>query len=50
MTLEQIRQEAERRAILSTLKKNKGNKKETAKALGISRQMLHKKINMLHIT
>jgi len=50
MTLEQIRQEAERRAILSTLKKYKGNKKESAKALGISRQMLHKKINKLHIT
>ena len=49
-TLDQIKLDAERDAIINTLEKCKGNKTEAAKSLGISRQMLHNKINLLDIS
>jgi transcriptional regulator with PAS, ATPase and Fis domain len=48
-TLEQVRLEAERGAIIRTLKKYGGNKTEAAKVLGISRQMLYNKMRTFHI-
>lgn len=50
MTLEQIKMDAERNAIINMLKNCNGNKTEAAKALGISRQMLHNKINSYGIS
>ncbi len=48
-TLERIKLDAEREAIINMLKKCNGNKTETAKVLGISRQLLYKKLNTLGI-
>jgi transcriptional regulator with PAS, ATPase and Fis domain len=49
-TLDQIKSEAEREAIINTLKYCSGNRTEAARVLGISRQMLHQKLNTLEIT
>lgn len=49
-TLHEIRQRAERKAIVEALATYKGNKVKAAKALNISRSLIHKKINSLNIT
>ena len=48
-TLPQMMDELEKEIIQNTLKLNGGNKQKTAKKLGISRQMLHRKIKQFHI-
>jgi transcriptional regulator with PAS, ATPase and Fis domain len=48
-TLDSQRIETERKAILQALKQCNGSKTEAARALGISRQMLHNKIRQLGI-
>ncbi len=49
VTLEEAKRQAEIDTILSTLKFYKSNKTKAAGALGISRQMLHKKILQYHL-
>lgn len=49
-TLSQVRDRAERKAIVDALVNCRGNKVKAAAALGISRSLIHKKINKFHIT
>lgn len=49
-TLSQIRDRAERKAIVDALVNCRGNKVKAAKILGISRSLIHKKINKFNIT
>lgn len=49
-TLSQVRDRAERKAIVDALINCRGNKVRAAAALGISRSLIHKKINKFHIT
>lgn len=49
-TLSHVRDRAERKAILDALVNCRGNKVNAAKALGISRSLIHKKIKKFHIT
>ncbi len=49
-TLAHVRERAERKAILDALANCRGNKVQAARALGISRSLIHKKISQFHIT
>jgi len=49
MTLEELKEQVEIQAINNVLEKCKGNKTKASEQLGISRQMLHKKIEKYHI-
>lgn len=49
-TLEQVRDRAERKAIIDALINCHGNKAKAARSLGISRSLIHKKINKFLIT
>ena len=49
-TLEQVRGRAERKAIIDALINCHGNKVKAARSLGISRSLIHKKINKFSIT
>ena len=46
-SLHEIRQEAEERAIAAALARNEGNITKAARELGISRQMLHRKLKQV---
>lgn len=50
MTLKQIREQVERQAINQVLQKYDGNISQAARALGVDRTNLHKKINTLGIS
>jgi len=48
-TLPQIMDQLEHEIIQNALLRNNGNKQQTAEVLGISRQMLHRKIKQFNI-